>query len=91
MSIWSISISEFEYRLKMARNKVISSETRSILVLKNEGYSMQEIAKKLKIWYNAVYYSLHRAAQTGANQNRKRSGRLRCTTEQEDKYIRVSS
>ncbi|KAM9551562.1 uncharacterized protein ACWYII_028889 isoform 2-T7 [Salvelinus alpinus] len=27
-------------------------------------------------------------AQTGSNQNRKRSGRPRCTTEQEDKYIR---
>ena len=76
----------------MARNKELSSETRqSILVLRNEGYSMREIAKKLKISYNAVYYSLHRTAQTGSNQNRKRSGRPRCTTEQEDKYIRVSS
>ena len=51
---------------------------------------MQEIAKKLKI-YNAVYYSLHSTVQTGPNQNRKRSGRPRCTTEQEHKYIRVSS
>jgi transposase len=38
-----------------------------------------------------VYCSLHRTAQTGSNQNKKRSGRPRCTTEQEDKYIRVSS
>ena len=54
----------------------LSSETRqSILVLRNEGYSMREIAKKLKISYIAVYYSLHRTAQTGSNQNRKRSGR----------------
>ena len=54
----------------MARNKALSSETRqSILVLRNEGYSMQEIAKKLKISYNAVYYSLHRTAQTVSNQN----------------------
>jgi transposase len=76
----------------MARNKELSSEThQSILVLRNEPNSMQEIAKKLKISYNAVYYSLHRTAQTGCNQNRKRSGRPRCTTEQEDKYIRVSS
>ena len=27
----------------------------------------------------------------GSSQNRKRSGRPRCTTKQEDKYIRVSS
>ena len=47
--------------------------------------------KKLKISYNAVYYSLHRTSQTGTNQNRKRSGRPRCTTKQEDKYNRVSS
>ena len=76
----------------MARNKDLFSETRqSILVLRNEGYSMREIAKKLKISYNTVYYSPHRTAQTGSNQNRKRSGMPRCTTEQEDKYIRVSS
>jgi DNA-binding NarL/FixJ family response regulator len=38
----------FDYRLKMARNKDHYSQTRqSILVLKNEGYSMREIAKKL--------------------------------------------
>ena len=67
----------------MARNKALSSET--------SDYSMQEIAKKLKILYNAVYFSLHRTAQTGSIQNRKRSGRPRCTTEQGDKYIRVSS
>ena len=52
---------------------------------------MREIAKKLKISYNGVYYSLQRTAQTGSKQNRKRSGRPRCTTKQEDKYIRVSS
>ena len=62
-SIWVIC--RFDYRLKMARNKILSSATRrSILVLRNEGYSMREIAKKLKISYNAVYYSLHRTTET---------------------------
>jgi predicted DNA-binding protein YlxM (UPF0122 family) len=46
---------------------------------RDEDYSMREIDKKLKISYNAVYYSLHRTALTGSNQNRKRSGRPRCT------------
>ena len=74
------------YRLKMARKKVLSSETcQSIFVLRNEGYSMREIDNKLKTSNNAVYYSLHRTAQTGPNQNRM------TTTEQEGKYIRVSS
>ena len=40
---------------------------------------------------NDVHYSLHRTVQTGSNRNRKRSGRPRCTTEQEDKYIWASS
>ena len=65
----------------------LSSETRqSILVLRNEGYSIREIAKKLEISYNNVYYSLHRTEQTGSNQSRKRR-----EAELEDKYIRVSS
>ena len=55
MSVWSISICGFDYRLKMARNKALPSETRqSVLVLRNEGYSMREIAKKLKISHDAV-------------------------------------
>ena len=92
MSIWSISVCGFDYRLKISRNKDLSSETHQfILILRNEGYSMLKIAKKLKISYNAVYYSLHRTAQTVSDQNRKRSGRLQWRTKQEDRYIRVSS
>ena len=76
----------------MARKRELSCETRqSVLVLRNEGYSMREIAKKLKIFYNGVCYSLQRTAETGSNQSRERSGRPRCTNQQEDKYIRVSS
>ena len=53
----------------MARNKELSAETcQSILVLRNEEYSMREIAKKLNISYNAVNYSLHRTAPIGSNQ-----------------------
>uniref|UniRef100_A0A8C8CLB9 Uncharacterized protein n=1 Tax=Oncorhynchus tshawytscha TaxID=74940 RepID=A0A8C8CLB9_ONCTS len=51
---------------------------------------MREIAKKLKISYNTVYSSLHRTAQTVSNQNRKRSGRSWCTTEQEDSSFAMS-
>jgi transposase len=75
---------------KYSVDKALSSETRqSICVLRNEGYSMQETSKKLNISYNAVYYPLHETVQIGPNQNRKRSRRPRCTTEQEDKYISV--
>jgi hypothetical protein len=37
------------YRLKMARNKELSSETQSIPVLRNEGYSTQYISNKASI------------------------------------------
>jgi transposase len=71
----------------------LSSETRqSILVLRNEGYSMREIANKMNIPDNTVYYSLHRTVQTASNQTGKGSGRPQCTTEQEQlSNIRVSS
>jgi hypothetical protein len=50
----------FRLRAQNGQKQKCTSETRqSILVLRNEGYSMWEIAKKLKILYNAVYYSLH--------------------------------
>ncbi|MEQ2187810.1 hypothetical protein GOODEAATRI_008440 [Goodea atripinnis] len=64
----------------MARKREPSSETcQSILVLRNEGYSRtncQEIEDLIR---------------TDSNQNKRRSWRPRCTTEQEDKHIRVSS
>jgi hypothetical protein len=50
--------------------------------------------KDCTFWRNvlwSVYYSLHRTARSGSNQNRKRSARPQCTTERKDKYIRVSS
>ncbi|XP_053302250.1 uncharacterized protein LOC128461377 [Pleuronectes platessa] len=86
------NICGIDYPLKRARKGELSCETRqTILVLRNEGCSMRAIAKKLKMSYNGVYYTLQRTAQTGSTQSRKRSGRPRCTTQQEDKYIRVFS
>ncbi|KAL7890949.1 hypothetical protein AOLI_G00004250 [Acnodon oligacanthus] len=76
----------------MARKKQLSLETRQfIALLRKEGYSMRDITKKLKLSYHAVNYSLRRVRQTGSNKDRKRSGRPRCTTVQEDKYLRVCS
>ena len=70
------------------QKQALSSESRqSILVLRNEGYSMLEIAKKLNILYNTVYYFLHRTTQTGSNQNRKRIGRRRCSPEQVSEFL----
>ncbi len=60
----------------MAKKKQLSLEThQSIIVLRNEGYTMLEIAKKLKISYKGVHYSLQRQRTTGSNKDRKRCGR----------------
>ncbi|KAF7651601.1 hypothetical protein LDENG_00108530 [Lucifuga dentata] len=76
----------------MAKTKQLSQETRqSVVALRNEGLSMRQIAKKLKISYNGVHSCLARKGQTGSNQDRKRSGRPRCTTAQEDMYIKICS
>lgn len=67
-------------------------ETRqSVIVLRNEGHSMRDIAKKLKISLKGVHYCLERKAKCGSNKDRKRSGRPRSTSSSEDKYVRVSS
>lgn len=76
----------------MAKRKQLSLETRqSVHVLRSEGCSLRDIAKKLKISLKGVRYSLERQAATGSNQDRSRSGRPKCTSAKEDKYLRVSS
>ena len=90
---WSISICGFDYTLKMARKKenFLLKLDSLFLFWEIKAIPCNKLARNWKISYNGVYYSLQRTAQTGSNQNRKRSERPRCTTKQEDKYIRVSS
>ena len=79
----------------MARNKVLSSETLKLL-------KVHSCSEKWRLFHARNCQETEdlvqrcvllpsQTAQTGSNENRKRSGRPRCTTEQEDKYIRVSS
>ena len=76
----------------MAKKKQLTLETRqSIVVLRNEGYKLEDIAKKLGISLKGVHYTLTRHGDTGSIKDKHRSGRPKCTTAQEDKYIRVSS
>ena len=79
-----------QFKSQKKKKKELYSETgRSILI--NGGYSMREIARKLKDLINGVNYSLKITAQSGSDYNGKSNGRTKCTTEQEDKYIRGSS
>ena len=76
----------------MARSKEISLEKRqSVVVLQSEGYSMREIAWKVKISLHGVHTCLARKARTGSNVDRKRCGRPKITSKAEDNHIRVCS
>ena len=76
----------------MAKKKQLTLETRqSIVVLRNEGYKLEDTAKKLGLSLKGVHYTLTRHGDTGSIKDKHRSGRPKCTTAQEDKYIRVSS
>lgn len=56
-----VSAGENSFCITFVRLKELTCECQqSILVLRNEWYSMRKIAKKLKISYNDVYYFLQR-------------------------------
>uniref|UniRef100_A0A3Q4G9G8 Transposase Tc1-like domain-containing protein n=1 Tax=Neolamprologus brichardi TaxID=32507 RepID=A0A3Q4G9G8_NEOBR len=52
--------------------------------------SQRETAKKVKVSVSTVCFTIKRQ-ETGANSDRKRSGRLKATTESEDMFLRVNS
>ena len=66
-------------------------ERQTIITLKNVGLSYREIAKKVKVSVSTVSFTIKRKSETGANFDRKRSGRPKATTESEDKFLRVNS
>lgn len=76
----------------MAKRKQISLEERSVIcTLNKEGYSIRQIAKKVRVSCKGVHYTLTRKRATGENRDRKRSGRPKSTTKQEDQFIKVLS
>lgn len=76
----------------MTHKKQISIEKRSaICTLRNEGYSMSQIAQKVGVSKKGVYTTLDRSQKFGSLMDRKRSGRPRKTTKAEDKYIIMKS
>lgn len=76
----------------MTKKKQLSIEQRAkIDILAQEGYSQRAIAKKLGISKSGVQYSLQRKCKTGVNKDRKRSGRKKVTTKNEDKHLIITS
>lgn len=76
----------------MKKRKEFSIELRAkIQILSEEGYTHFEIARKLEIPKSSVTYTLARLIITGSNHTKKRTGRPKCTTKNEDKHIIVTS
>uniref|UniRef100_A0A8C6PQ34 Transposase Tc1-like domain-containing protein n=1 Tax=Nothobranchius furzeri TaxID=105023 RepID=A0A8C6PQ34_NOTFU len=71
------------------KGQLTMEERQTIITLKNVGLSYTEIAKKNKVSVSTV--SFHIKRHSGANSDRKRSGRPKATTASEDKFLRVNS
>lgn len=72
----------------MRSNKELSSECRAqAVILRKNGLCYQEIAKKLGVSYCAVYKAVKRYQELQSFVSRKRSGRPRCTSAQDDRTI----
>lgn len=72
----------------MGKRADISIEKRSaIITLMNENYSHHEIARKLNIPRTTVSHIIKHFLETGSLKPRKRTGRNKCTTDKEDRYI----
>ena len=72
----------------MASKKRISHDDRvKMVVLRDEGYSLQEIASKLKCNHSTVCRTLAKQRACGTVDDRKRSGRPRISTPRDDRAL----
>ena len=62
-----------------------------IIALSNEGLSQRKIAEKLGVSKGGVQRTLERFKETKSYATKRRSGRPRCTSSQEDRFIKITS
>ena len=73
---------------KMAAQMRVSHDQRiKMIVLREEGYSLQEIATKLKCNRSTVSRTIARQKETGTVDDRRRSGRPKILTPREDRAL----
>jgi transposase len=76
----------------MASTAQISKEKRqSIITLRHEGQSIQNISITLKGSSSAVVKNIKPNDETGSHEGHHRNGQPRVTSAAEDKFIRVTS
>jgi transposase len=76
----------------MARTAQINKEKQqSIITLKHEGQSIQNISRTLKVSSSSIAKTIKHYDDTGSHEDRHRNGRSRVTSAAEDKFIRVTS
>lgn len=70
------------------KNVEMNAETRAqIVILRQEKYSLRNIAKKLKISLGAVQCALARKKETGKNMSKSHSGHPKVTSKCDDRKI----
>jgi len=74
------------------KNGELSVETRAqVEILRQERYSLRQIAQRLKISVGAVRRTIARKSETGVNATKGRTGRPKITTRREDNFIVTTS
>ena len=76
----------------MAKKKNLSIEERTkVVVLVQEGYSMNEVARRMKISRSCVQEIVKKQKETGTVVDRHRSGRSKFSTKRQDhELVRLS-
>lgn len=60
-------------------------------VLVEEGYSRREIGRRLGVHHSTIGRALQRFQETGSDRRRRGQGRPRCTSERDDRFLKVST
>ena len=76
------------WRMAKELNEAVRGQ---IVALSNEGFSQRQIAAKIGVSKGAVQRTVERFRKTKSYSNLPRSGRPRCTTSQEDRFIKITS
>lgn len=70
-----------------ARRRLTDEQRGRALALLDEGLGQREVARRLAVTHSTIQRLLQRFNDTGAVQERRRTGRPRATTRQQDRYV----
>ena len=85
------SVCKFKFAIMAARRRLSHDDRIKIVVLREEGYSLAEIASRIKTSRSCVSKTLSRLRETGSVDDRRRSGRPKISSQIQDRaLVRIS-